>query len=56
MSLKALRTLSKIEDICRFLAGVNDDFDVPDWVGVLDEVLDGLHTPHALMEISLKFG
>ena len=31
MSLKASRTPSKIDDICRFLAGVDDDFDVPDW-------------------------
>ena len=31
MSLKASRTPSKIDDICRILAGVDDDFDVPDW-------------------------
>ena len=46
MSLKASRTSSKIDDICRFLAGVDmvwmfliprvlagvdDDIDVPDW-------------------------
>ena len=31
MSLKASRTPSKIDDICRFLAGVDDDLDVPDW-------------------------
>ena len=29
--LKALRTLPKIDDIFRVLAGVDDDFDVPDW-------------------------
>ena len=31
MSFKASRTLSKIDDISRILAGVDDDFDVPDW-------------------------
>jgi hypothetical protein len=31
MSLKASRTPSKIDDISRILAGVDDDFDVPDW-------------------------
>ena len=31
MSLKASRTLSKIDDISRILPGVDDDFDVPDW-------------------------
>ena len=31
MSLKASRTPSKIDDISRVLAGVDDDFDVPDW-------------------------
>ena len=30
MSLKASRTSSKIDDISRVLAGVDDDFDVPD--------------------------
>ena len=29
--LKASRTPSKIDDICRFLAGVDDGLDVPDW-------------------------
>ena len=28
---KASRTLSKMDDISRILAGVDDDFDVPDW-------------------------
>ena len=32
MSLKASRTPSKIEDILRVRAGVDDDFDVPDWL------------------------
>ena len=31
LSLKASRTPSKIDDICRFMAGVDDGFDVPDW-------------------------
>ena len=31
MNFKASRTLSKIDDISRILAGVDDDFDVPDW-------------------------
>ena len=31
MSLKALRTPSKFDDISRNLAGVDDNFDVPDW-------------------------
>ena len=31
MSLKASRTPSKIDDIPRIIAGVDDDFDVPDW-------------------------
>ena len=31
MSLKASRTTSKKNDICRFLAGVDDDMDIPDW-------------------------
>ena len=43
MILKASRTLSKIDDNCRFLAGVGDDWDVPTGVGVLDDILDGLH-------------
>ena len=53
MSLKASRTLSRIDDICRFLSGVDDDFvvltgarvldDILD--SVLDDVLDGLHMP-----------
>ena len=30
MSLKASRSPSKIDDISRVLAGVDDDFDVPD--------------------------
>ena len=25
------RTLLKIDDTCRFLAGVDDDCDIPDW-------------------------
>ena len=28
---EASRTPSKIDDIYRFLAGFDDDFDVPDW-------------------------
>ena len=28
---KGIKNPSKIGDICRFLAGVHDDFDVPDW-------------------------
>ena len=31
MSLKASRTLSKIDDISGILAGDDDDFDFPDW-------------------------
>ena len=31
LSLKASRTPSKIDDICKFLAGVDDDLNVPDW-------------------------
>ena len=31
MSLKATRTPSKFDDISRVLAGVDNDFDVPDW-------------------------
>ena len=31
MSLMASRRPSKIDDIYRVLAGVDDDFDVPDW-------------------------
>ena len=31
MSLKAPKPPSKIDDICRFLAEVDDDLDVPDW-------------------------
>ena len=31
LSLKASRTPSKIDDIPRVLAGVNDYIDVPDW-------------------------
>ena len=31
MSLKASRTSSKIDDISKVLAGVDDDIDVPDW-------------------------
>ena len=31
LSLKASRTPSKNDDISRILAGVDDDFDVPDW-------------------------
>ena len=34
MSLKASRTLSKIDDISRILAGVDDDFDVS-WLGLV---------------------
>ena len=45
MSLKASRTNSKIDDIFRVCAGVEDDFDVNDWAGVLDDVLDGLYMP-----------
>ena len=40
MSLKTTRTPSKIDDICRFLTGVDDDFNVPDW-GWCREVLKG---------------
>ena len=31
MTLNASRTPSKIDDIYRILAGVDDEFDVPDW-------------------------
>ena len=31
VELKASRTPSKIDDISRVLAGVDDDIDVPDW-------------------------
>ena len=31
VSLKASRTPSKIDDISRVLAGVDDDIDVPNW-------------------------
>ena len=53
MSLKVSRTPSKINDICRFLAGVDDDFDVPDW-GWCPWWRVGW-SPHALMELCLKF-
>ena len=43
LSLKASRTSSKIDDISTVLAGFDEDFDVPDWAGVLDDVLYGLH-------------
>ena len=43
MSLKASRTPSRIDDISRILAGFDDDFGVPDWTGVLEDVLHGLH-------------
>ena len=45
MSLKASRTPSKIDDIFRFLAGVDDDLMFLTGAGVLDDVLDGLHMP-----------
>ena len=45
MSLKASRTLSKINDISRILAGVDDDFDVPDWGFCLDDIMDSLQMP-----------
>ena len=45
LSLNASRILSKIDDIFRVCAGVEDDFDVNDWAGVLDDVLDGLYMP-----------
>ena len=45
MSLKASRTPSKIDDICRFLVGVDDDFDGLTGAGVLDDVFDSLHMP-----------
>ena len=54
MSLKASRTPSKIDDICRFLAGIDEDFDVPDW-GLCPWWRFGW-SPHALMELCLKFG
>ena len=28
---EGIKNPSKIDDICRFLAGVDDDLDVPDW-------------------------
>ena len=31
LNLTASKIPSKIDDISRVLAGVNDDFDVPDW-------------------------
>ena len=31
ISLKASRTLSKIDDSFRFFAAVDDDFDIPEW-------------------------
>ena len=45
MSLKASRTPSKIDDISRILAGVDDDFYFPDRAGVVDDILHGLHMP-----------
>ena len=43
MSLEASKTPLKIDDICRFLAGVGDDIDVADWGWCLDDIRDGLH-------------
>ena len=45
MRLKASGTLSKIDDIWSILAGVDDDFDIPDWAGVLDDIVDGIQMP-----------
>ena len=45
MSLKASRTPWKIDDIFRFLAGVNDDLDVPDWGWHPNDSMDGQHMP-----------
>ena len=42
LSLKASRTPSKINEISRVLAGVDDYIDIP---GVLDDFMDGLHMP-----------
>ena len=42
MNLKASRTPSKINDISRVLAGVDEDFDVPDPC-VLDDIIYDLH-------------
>ena len=54
ISLKASRTPSKIDDIFRILAGVDDDFDVPDW-GWCPWWHYGL-SPNALRVLCLKFG
>ena len=45
MSLKASRTPSKIDDICRFMAGVDDDLMFLTGTNVLDAILDGMHMP-----------
>ena len=54
MTLKASRTLSKINDISGILAAVDNDFDVPDWGWCL-----WWHygwSANALRELCLKFG
>jgi hypothetical protein len=45
MSLKASRTPSKIDDISRVFAGVDDDFYFLTGAGILDDVLHSLHMP-----------
>ena len=53
MSLKASRTPSKIDDILGILAGVDDDFDFPDW-----GCCPWWHfawSAHALRKLCLKF-
>ena len=45
LSLKASRTPSKIDDISRDLAGVDDDFDVLTRAVVLDDIMIVLHMP-----------
>ena len=41
-SLKASRTPSKIDDIRRFLSGLDDDFVALTGAGFLDDILDDL--------------
>ena len=54
LSLKASRNMSKIDDISRILAGVDDDFDIPDW-GWCPWWHYGW-SANALRELCLKFG
>ena len=42
MSLKASRTPSKINEISKFLAGVDDNLMFMTGAGVLDDIMDGL--------------